>query len=117
MIQIVLTSILTMCFYSQEGPGLLPSPTKVPDKTVENKEKSTGDSGASGMWVSGREGGGLPWEEVARLLQSDTNIGLPSREVLTRRQVVGYNEFKETEDDPLWKKYLGQVSDEFCVFH
>lgn len=53
------------------------------------------------MWVNGREASGLPWEEVARLLVTDTNSGLPSREVMTRRQVIGYNEFSEAEDDPL----------------
>ncbi|XP_037802205.1 calcium-transporting ATPase type 2C member 1-like isoform X4 [Penaeus monodon] len=63
------------------------------------------------MWVNGREASGLPWEEVARLLVTDTNSGLPSREVMTRRQVIGYNEFSEAEDDPLWKKYLGQFKE------
>ena len=61
------------------------------------------------MWVSGQEGGGLAWEEVARLLLTDPSLGLPSRDVLARRQAVGFNEFLETQDDPLWKKYLGQV--------
>ncbi|KAG0719190.1 Calcium-transporting ATPase type 2C member 1 [Chionoecetes opilio] len=36
---------------------------------------------------------------------------LDSREVVERRQAVGYNEFQETQDDPLWKKYLGQFKE------
>ncbi|XP_042226858.1 calcium-transporting ATPase type 2C member 1-like isoform X2 [Homarus americanus] len=94
-----------------EGTGLLSSSVSTPEKTTSEQQITISDTGGSGMWVSGREGGGLPWEEVARLLLTDPNVGLPPREVITRRQLVGYNEFSETEDDPMWKKYLGQFKE------
>ncbi|XP_037802204.1 calcium-transporting ATPase type 2C member 1-like isoform X3 [Penaeus monodon] len=95
-----------------EGPGLLSSPTPSSEETQSTTSQSAEGKGVpSGMWVNGREASGLPWEEVARLLVTDTNSGLPSREVMTRRQVIGYNEFSEAEDDPLWKKYLGQFKE------
>ncbi|XP_037802203.1 calcium-transporting ATPase type 2C member 1-like isoform X2 [Penaeus monodon] len=96
----------------KEGPGLLSSPTPSSEETQSTTSQSAEGKGVpSGMWVNGREASGLPWEEVARLLVTDTNSGLPSREVMTRRQVIGYNEFSEAEDDPLWKKYLGQFKE------
>ncbi|XP_045617379.2 calcium-transporting ATPase type 2C member 1 isoform X1 [Procambarus clarkii] len=97
--------------YIGEGPGVVSSSCTTSEKTTSEKQSTIPDTGVSGMWLSGREGGGLPWEEVARLLLADPNVGLPSREVVTRRQLVGYNEFSETEDDPLWKKYLGQFKE------
>ncbi|XP_027218715.1 calcium-transporting ATPase type 2C member 1 isoform X1 [Penaeus vannamei] len=98
--------------YLGEGPGLLSSPTPSSEDTQSTTNQSAeGKATPSGMWVNGREASGLPWEEVARLLVTDTNSGLPSREVMTRRQVIGYNEFSEAEDDPLWKKYLGQFKE------
>ncbi|XP_047479448.1 calcium-transporting ATPase type 2C member 1-like [Penaeus chinensis] len=98
--------------YLGEGPGLLSSPTPSSEETQSTTSQSAEGKGVpSGMWVNGREASGLPWEEVARLLVTDTNSGLPSREVMTRRQVIGYNEFSEAEDDPLWKKYLGQFKE------
>ncbi|XP_068210237.1 calcium-transporting ATPase type 2C member 1 isoform X1 [Palaemon carinicauda] len=93
------------------GEGVVPSPNPEQNNTTNQEESVATEDASAGMWVSGREGGGLPWEEVARLLHTDANVGLPSREVLTRRQLVGYNEFTETEDDPLWKKYLGQFKE------
>ncbi|XP_071541009.1 calcium-transporting ATPase type 2C member 1 isoform X4 [Panulirus ornatus] len=98
--------------YLGEGPGLVSSSIIPPNQTTSGEQSTVPDTGGlSGMWVSGREAGGLPWEEVARLLLTDPNIGLLSREVLTRRQLVGYNDFSEAEDDPLWKKYLGQFKE------
>lgn len=91
----------------QEGISLLAAS---PSSSSEGSSVVKEEGGVGGMWVSGREAGGLPWEEVARLLTTDPSSGLSSREVLTRRQIAGYNEFSEAPDDPLWKKYLGQVS-------
>ena len=48
-------------------------------------------------------------QEVASRLNANLHYGLSSYEVVQRRKVVGSNEFEITEDDPLWKKYLGQV--------
>ena len=61
------------------------------------------------MWVGSREASSLPWEEVSQMLTTQVTHGLETREVIDRREIVGFNEFSETEDDPLWKKFLGQV--------
>ena len=42
--------------------------------------------------------------------------GLSPEDVALRRRNVGFNEFKEEEEDPLWKKYLGQVSTQKNIF-
>ncbi|XP_076036714.1 secretory pathway calcium atpase isoform X2 [Oratosquilla oratoria] len=63
------------------------------------------------MWISGQEAGGLLPHEVAKLLQTNPNSGLSSIHVESRRQIFGFNEFSEPEDDPLWKKYLGQFKE------
>ncbi|KAK4291732.1 hypothetical protein Pmani_035458 [Petrolisthes manimaculis] len=91
-----------------EGISLLAAS---PSSSSEGSSVVKEEGGVGGMWVSGREAGGLPWEEVARLLTTDPSSGLPSREVLTRRQIAGYNEFSESPDDPLWKKFLGQFKE------
>lgn len=98
--------------YIREGPGVLSSSCSTPENTILEVPSTTPDTGGvSGMWLSGREGGGLPWEEISRVLHTDPNLGISSREVLNRRQLVGYNEFSEAVDDPLWKKYLGQFKE------
>ncbi|XP_063888439.1 calcium-transporting ATPase type 2C member 1-like isoform X2 [Scylla paramamosain] len=99
-----------------EGIGLLPPSASSSEESLSPVPSKGGGAGGEGgegaaMWVSGQEGARLAWEEVARLLLSDPASGLPSREVLARRQAVGFNEFEETQDDPLWKKYLGQFKE------
>ena len=54
-------------------------------------------------------------QEVATRLNTNFHYGLSSFDVEQRRKVVGSNEFEITEDDPLWKKYLGQVPRHVCV--
>ena len=49
-------------------------------------------------------------QEVASRLNANLHYGLSTYEVSERRQRSGHNEFEVTEDEPLWKKYLGQVS-------
>lgn len=48
-------------------------------------------------------------QEVASRLNASLHYGLSAYEVEQRRKSVGLNEFEITEDEPLWKKYLGQV--------
>lgn len=62
------------------------------------------------MYLSSSEAASLPWEQVSRNLLTDVNCGISSTEAITRRNIVGTNEFSEAEDDPFWKKYLGQVN-------
>ena len=49
-------------------------------------------------------------KEVAELLDVNLSNGLDREEVVRRRSVHGWNDFDITEDTPLWKKYLEQVS-------
>ena len=49
-------------------------------------------------------------QEVASRMSANLHYGLSSYEVERRRKMVGSNEFEISEDDPLWKKYLDQVT-------
>ena len=51
----------------------------------------------------------LTYQDVAERFQADLQNGLTSGEVAQRRRLYGFNEFDISEDEPLWKKYLGQV--------
>ena len=48
--------------------------------------------------------------DIVHRLRADCSKGLDTEQVERRRGVHGYNEFEIKEDDPLWKKYLNQVS-------
>ena len=41
--------------------------------------------------------------------QTSMSHGLSNDDATQRHKICGYNEFEITEDEPLWKKYLGQV--------
>ena len=58
----------------------------------------------------------MSYREVAEKVKADIHYGLSSAEATRRRQVHGYNEFEITEEEPLWKKYLGQVRWEKTLF-
>lgn len=42
--------------------------------------------------------------------QADLQLGLTQEEVRRRRAYHGWNEFDISEDEPLWRKYLSQVT-------
>ena len=56
----------------------------------------------------------LSYHDIAHHLEVDIQVGLSDYEVGQRRRNHGYNEFDITDDEPLWKKYLGQASSH-CV--
>lgn len=56
------------------------------------------------------------YSEVLSMLSTDVRHGLGDSEVLLRRKMHSSNEFKVTEADPLWKKYLEQVIQQFLVY-
>lgn len=84
--------------------GLPPSQPSECEKGGQETIEERGD-----MYLSSSEAASLPWEQVSRNLLTDVNCGISSAEAITRRKIVGTNEFSEPEDDPFWKKYLGQV--------
>jgi len=51
----------------------------------------------------------LSYQDIAHQLEVDPQTGLSDFEVNRRRRNHGYNEFEISADEPLWKKYLGQV--------
>uniref|UniRef100_A0A6A7G0R4 Calcium-transporting ATPase n=2 Tax=Hirondellea gigas TaxID=1518452 RepID=A0A6A7G0R4_9CRUS len=67
------------------------------------------------MWVGCSEAAGQEWKDVVRILSSDVTRGLCESDVEARRRTVGYNQFSETKEDPLWKKYLGQFKEPLIV--
>ena len=56
--------------------------------------------------------------DVVSRLGADCSVGLKETEVERRRNVFGRNEFTIQAEDPLWKKYLNQVSGDCleCVY-
>ena len=60
-------------------------------------------------YIKAEEASRLLYQEIADRLRTDVNNGLTSKEAERRRLVYGHNEFDIAEEEPLWKKYLGQV--------
>ena len=53
---------------------------------------------------------GLSADDVLDRLKADAHGGLSTQEANRRLQVHGQNEFEIAQEEPLWKKYLDQVS-------
>ena len=49
-------------------------------------------------------------QEVLERLQSNAHEGLSTQEAERRLRVHGHNEFEIATEEPLWKKYLDQVT-------
>ncbi|KAF1388511.1 hypothetical protein PFLUV_G00091030 [Perca fluviatilis] len=60
--------------------------------------------------LTSRKASELPVNEVVCVLQADLQLGLTQGEVSRRRAYHGWNEFDISEDEPLWKKYISQVT-------
>ena len=60
--------------------------------------------------IKSSEASQISYHDLAMQLEVDIQVGLSEYEVGQRRRNHGYNEFDITDDDPLWKKYLGQAS-------
>lgn len=69
------------------------------------------------MWLGTNEAATLGAEEVAARLRVDTRGGLWWREAELRRQLAGHNEFCVKEEDPVWKKYIEQVTTILFFFY
>ncbi|XP_031694434.1 calcium-transporting ATPase type 2C member 1-like isoform X2 [Anarrhichthys ocellatus] len=60
--------------------------------------------------LTSRKASELPVHEVVCVLQADLQVGLNQEEVSRRRAYHGWNEFDISEEEPLWKKYISQVT-------
>lgn len=69
------------------------------------------DCGAGGMMrhVTSSEACVVDAAAVAERLRTDPERGLTNAEAARRRQYHGHNDFSIAEEEPLWKKYIGQV--------
>ncbi|XP_039265858.2 calcium-transporting ATPase type 2C member 1-like isoform X2 [Styela clava] len=64
------------------------------------------------MWsLKSTEAATMTVEEVTQEMQASVKWGLSDGEVGRRREKHGWNEFDIKENEPLWKKYLGQFKD------
>lgn len=63
--------------------------------------------------LSTEEASKQPFEEVAARLETDIRSGLSWEEADARLKAHGPNEFEVKTEEPLWKKYLEQVSNSF----
>ena len=52
----------------------------------------------------------LSINDVCTKLKGDVESGLSVEEANHRRRAVGFNEFQISSEEPLWKKYIEQVS-------
>lgn len=49
--------------------------------------------------------------EIVKLLNTDAKLGLNENDILARRKYYGQNDFEIDDDEPMWKKYLGQFKE------
>ena len=49
--------------------------------------------------------------EIIKLLQTDSKLGLNETEIVTRKKYYGHNDFEVDDEEPMWKKYLGQFKE------
>ena len=50
-------------------------------------------------------------QEIIKMLQTDPKLGLNENEIQTRRKYYGHNDFEVDDEEPMWKKYLGQFKE------
>ncbi|CAF5198231.1 unnamed protein product, partial [Rotaria magnacalcarata] len=50
-------------------------------------------------------------QEIIKILQTDAKLGLNENEIQTRQKYYGHNDFEVDDDEPIWKKYLGQFKE------
>jgi Ca2+-transporting ATPase len=50
-------------------------------------------------------------QEIIKILQTDAKLGLNENEIPTRCKFYGHNDFEVDDDEPIWKKYLGQFKE------
>ena len=50
-------------------------------------------------------------QEIIKILQTDPKLGLNENEIQTRKKYYGHNDFEVDDDEPMWKKYLGQFKE------
>jgi Ca2+-transporting ATPase len=50
-------------------------------------------------------------DEIIKVLKTDSKLGLEEKEVRSRRKFYGHNDFEVDDDEPIWKKYLGQFKE------
>lgn len=50
-------------------------------------------------------------DEVIHILQTDPKLGLNENDIHNRQKLYGHNDFDVDDDEPLWKKYLGQFKE------
>jgi P-type Ca2+ transporter type 2C len=53
----------------------------------------------------------VTFNEIIKLLQTDGKLGLNDNELTGRRKYYGQNDFEIDDDEPMWKKYLGQFKE------
>ncbi|CAF1661810.1 unnamed protein product, partial [Adineta ricciae] len=50
-------------------------------------------------------------DEVIKMLQTDGRLGLNESEIASRLKYYGHNDFETDDEEPIWKKYLGQFKE------
>lgn len=64
------------------------------------------------IFISSAHASTCSYHEIETTLQTNIKHGLLSNEAEHRQKLYGLNEFDVGEDDPLWKKYLYQVTNQ-----
>lgn len=59
--------------------------------------------------LTSEKAGYMTVNEVTETTRTNVDTGLNGSEVSQRRSYHGYNEFEIAKEEPLWKKYLGEV--------
>lgn len=84
---------------------------KIPPIEAESNIDRTKVGGEMMVHLRSDEAASLTYQNVASRLRTNLHSGLHQDEAEHRRKIHGFNEFEITEEEPLWKKYLGQFKD------
>ena len=78
------------------------------ESSAESKETSVINKMMN--FLTSEKAASLDVAEIERLLDTSSNQGLTALECNRRKKTFGLNDFDVSEDTPLWKKFLFQVS-------
>ena len=56
-------------------------------------------------------------QEIIKILNTDPKLGLKENEISTRCKFYGHNDFEVDDDEPMWKKYLGQFKEPMILLY
>jgi Ca2+-transporting ATPase len=82
-----------------------------PTTTMNNHENHSPVTNSTMTLINSDGACRITVQEILKILQTDPKLGLHENEIQTRRKFYGHNDFDVDDDEPIWKKYLGQFKE------